>query len=66
MNMSSHTGTATQAQDLKPGQRVLIGIDTKAILNVTTKDGFTYLSLRMNGGRTAYRTFPATRTLYTY
>lgn len=68
MNMSSnlHTGTPCQAKDLKVGARVLIGVDTKQVKNVTTKDGFTYLSLHMGDGRTAYRTFPATRTFYTY
>lgn len=66
MNMSSHTGTPIQAQDLKVGARILIGVDTKQVKSAATKDGFTYLTLHMGGGKTAYRTFPATRTFYTY
>ena len=65
-SMTSPTGTPVKAQDLKVGARVLIGVDTKQVKSVTTKDGFTYITLRMNGGRTDYRTFPATRTFYTY
>ena len=64
--MTPSTGTATLAKDLKVGDRVLIGVDTKGILSVTTKDGFTYLTLALAYGKKGYRTFLATRTLQVY
>ena len=68
MNIPSsiHSGTATKAQDLKAGQRVAIGIDTKILKSVITKDGVTYLKTALRNGRTGYHQYPATRTLYTY
>jgi hypothetical protein len=63
---ATQTGTAVQAKDLTAGTRILIGVDTKKVLTATTKDGFTYLTLDLAGGKKSYRTFPATRTFRTF
>lgn len=60
------TGTPTKAADLTVGQRVLIGVDTKAVLAVTRDGDTVKVKARLAYGKTGYYKFPATRTLFAY
>jgi hypothetical protein len=61
-----NAGTATKVEDLKEGDRILTGIDTKPVRSVTVKDGVVYVRVTLRSGRPGYHQWPVGRTVLTF
>jgi hypothetical protein len=61
-----NAGTATKVENLKVGDRILTGIDTKPVKSVTVKDGVVYVTTTLRSGNTGRHQWPAGRTVLTF